>query len=370
MQCRYRLVPSGKARCEVRTYVLTLLYTHESEAKLLYFMLIYVIIVLIMEILSKPTSSLEDIAALVTSVEELVDGGVPLQERKDVMDLLWVLEHRVSSTASQLMTGFRSEKEKQAFADTLSQLRRLTEAITLDIAYRAYDESGDSGKTIKAILAFLEEVLADTVEADYEKRLDYSMFERLKQWFAHRGNMSKAASIGLSGAATLVTAATTAYIWKSGGDVPMSDFDTLRQGGLFGVAAALGAVAVGAIKKNGPRTVGRVVGGKVHASYETYVLEQHSLRDGNGAHLSAEALMEKYAERDLGAVIPTVALRLIDADIDSREDLAPLTEKVLDVAEISILQSYGVDFEESWLKQVASQLYGDDAIDYYRYNSI
>ena len=347
--------------------MLTPVYTYKTRARVLYFIYNYVIIVLVMEILSKPTSSLEEIAALVTSVEELVDGDVPLQEREDVMDLLWVLENRVASTASQLMTGFRSEKEKHAFADTLSQLRRLTEAITLDIAYRTYDEVGDSGKVMRATLAFLEEVLADTVEADYEKRLDDSMFERLKQWFAHRGNMSKAASVGLSGAATLVTAATTAYIWKSGGDVPMSDFDTLRRGGMFGVAAALGAIAVGALKKNGPRTVGRVVGGKVHASYEAYVLEQHSLRDGNGAHLPAEDLMEKYAERDLGAVIPAVALRLVDSDINDREDLAPLVEKILDVAEISILQSYGVDFEESWLKQVAGQLYGDDAIDYYRY---
>ncbi len=307
------------------------------------------------EILSKPTSSVEDIGYLVGMVEQLADSDILLKDRDDVAELFWVVEHRVSDAGSELMTGIHGDDEEHVFALILTELRRLAGARALNEGLIAWDKTQDSGKVMKAVLFSLEEVLVDTLEADYEKRLDGSPMEKVKRVLAHNEVVNRIASVSVQSAATLATVAATGYFLKTS-DASMTDFETLRRGGIFGVAMAMGVVAVSAAKKSLPRKVGSVLGSKVQTSSKTYALAQHLLRDSKGNLLPADALMEKYAERDLSALIPAVALHLLTSDMDKREDIAPVINKILDLCEISILESYGVDLEEPWYQQWASHL--------------
>ena len=298
--------------------------------------------------------SLEEVAYRVDLLEDAIgSGGTPFDQEGVVMELQDHAQQHVAEAAAKLMTGVNWRRERRDYLATYGLYRRVLGSVAVDIAGRVYDGGGDSGEVKRVVFGYVEDSKKQMVTLDYEKRLEASAFERSKQWLAHHRKTRAVLPLALS-------AATTTALFRAG-EASSSLFEiTPAQGGMMGVMTLIGSMAIKSAFRNGPRQVGTALKDQFNAHIKTYSLDESTQRQDRYESLGLDALPEKYAERHLTLPFGAAAIYLVNYDVESRGDIQPMIEGLLDITEASLNESYGIDPEkvlrESWLQRLSRRM--------------
>lgn len=299
------------------------------------------------------SSSFEDITAQVSLLKESVGvSEVPLVNDENVIELQNTTQYHVACAASELMTGVRWRRERQAYLKTYDVYRQLLGAVALDIAGRSYDQAGDIGKVKQDVFGYLQDSKQRMVTLDYRRRLEESAFERQKQWLAQHPKERFVLPIALS-------AITTGALYKAGEASSSFVELTPSQGGLLGMMTVMGALAIRSALRNGPRQAGAVLKNQFNASLRTYMLEGPSTQDDEEVSTALDDLPEQYAARHLTLPFGAAAIYLVNCEVSGRQGFEPMIEGLLDITEESLHESYGIDVkagEGPWYKRLPSRL--------------
>lgn len=303
-----------------------------------------------MDIRYAPYFSLDETAAQIATLEEHI--GVtqtPFLENETVADLQHAMQSRVAYAASELMTGMRMHGERQEYLEAYQVYRRLLGAVALDAARRTYKETGNVDTVKREVNSYLRTSKHEMVALDYERRLEKSPLERAKQKVAQSDRARFVVPFGLStGIGTAGLLATAAFV-KTAETPALSSIDlSPSQRGIATLAAVAIGLATRSALRSGSGRVGAIVRNQANISILTYMLDKLDGEEGVEAGEEVEHLIGRYAMRHLEAHSDKLGRSILDYDVKSEEDIAPMVQRALDVSEAATHKSYGVDPKNEW----------------------
>lgn len=288
-----------------------------------------------------PRSSLEDIASQVSVIEGLVGvGEVPLAENQTVKEYEGVIGRRTASAAARYKTGRPAKEERIELRRTNRVRHRLVGAVALDRAYRTHDAYGDVDTTKRATVEYVKGSQEEMVAWDYEWRLETSAYERAKQWVAQRPVERLVVPLAVS---ALTNTAVYQAIEASSSYI---DLTLAQRGGVFGVTTLLLTAGINSLQRNGPPQVGMAFRDISSELLKAYMIDSLALKERGVTSLTLDEMLKMYAERDLEHSVNKIYRASQEYAIEGRESLPCYVDALLNTAERSLYECYGIDPEE------------------------
>lgn len=299
--------------------------------------------------------SLRNIANQIDTIEQFADDNTPLIQNEDVTRLQDKMQHHVSDTAAELMTGLHKRSEQLEYMRAYESYRHLQGIVAADLAEKMYQEHGDTGSAKQAVFGYLQQSKRQMVTLDYQKRLEKSRLERSKQWLAHHRKTRFVGTAAVSGA-------TSSGLFMAGDHMtPMLEFTRTQSTGVVGIGALILMLTMRSALRSGPTKAGEALSKQFNSTIKTYHVDRKKIRREEGAQ-ALENLPVRYAEKHLAIPFGAAAMYLTNYDLsDINADNAPqrlqsMVDGALDITEESMLDSYGINpaklAKKPWYKRL------------------